>query len=155
MSYSDDQTFTLEQVGAPDLWVTYSRPGLLPYKEGQAFMRKHKLFNTKVMALGETATMADALSKGEAEFEWILQLITGWNLVYHSKHEKSGEPLPIPSAEEGIWMEIPGYYMTYIVATIQKDPTGSDFLSQGVASLTNTLSQSSTEENQIQEDSVG
>ena len=138
MSYSDDQTFNLEAVGAPELWVTYSRPGLLPYAEGEAFMRQNKLFNTKRLTVDNVQTMEDFLNDSNAEFEWVLRLIEGWNLIYSKKHEKAGEILPIPKSEEGIWKQIPGLYMAHIVATIKRDPTGSDFLANGITTLNNS-----------------
>lgn len=144
MSYSDDQTFNLEEVGAKELWVTYSRPGLLPYEEGEAFMKKYKLFNTKRMEFNGAQTMEEFLNDTNAEFEWVLQLIIGWNLVYTSKHEKAGEPLPLPSSEDKIWKQIPGLYMAFIFGTIKNDPTGADFLVKGVQSSTITSAQLST-----------
>jgi len=134
MSYSDDQTFTLEEVGAKELWVNYSRPGLLPYEEGEEFMKKYKLYNTKRMDINGSQTMQEFLSDANAEFEWVMQLISDWNLVYGKKHELSGQVLPIPSSEEGIWKQVPGLYLAFIVTTIKNDPTGSDFLAQGVQS---------------------
>jgi len=138
MSYSDSQTFTLEELGAPELWVTYSRPGLLPYKEGQEFMKLYKNFNTKRMDMDGSQTMAEFLNDTEAEFEWVLSLIEAWNIEYTSRHEKAGQVIPIPSSEEGIWKEIPGLYMSFIVAMIKKDPTGSDFLAKGMMSSIST-----------------
>ena len=148
MSYSDDQTFNLKACGAEELWITYNRPGLMPYSKGQEFMKKYKLYNTKRMDMSGEQTMAEFLSDSEAEFEWVLGLISDWNLVYHNKHEKAGQVLPLPSSEEGIWMEIPGLYMTFIVQTIKNDPTGSDFLVKGIQSSLVTSMQSSTDETQ-------
>ena len=139
MSYSDDQTFNLEAVGAPELTVTYNRPGLLAYEEGEAYMKKNKLFNVKRMGMDGAQTMEEFLNDTNAEFEWVLELISDWNLKYPGKHEKAGQPLPLPSSEEGIWKQIPGSYMIYIVATIKADPTGSDFLAKGMLNSNSTV----------------
>lgn len=155
MSYSDDQTFTLEEVGAKELWVNYSRPGLLPYEEGEEFMKKYKLYNTKRMDINGSQTMQEFLSDANAEFEWVMQLISDWNLVYSKKHELSGKVLPIPSSEEGIWKQVPGLYLAFIVTTIKNDPTGSDFLAQGVQSSLVTSKPSLLESLQGENNTIG
>ena len=155
MSYSDDQTFTLEEVGAKELWVSYNRPGLLPYEEGEEFMKKYKLFNTKRMDINGQQTMQEFLSDANAEFEWVMQLISDWNLVYGKKHELAGQVLPIPSSNDGIWKQVPGLYLAFIVTTIKNDPTGSDFLAQGVQSSLVTSKPSLLESLQEEKDLIG
>ena len=73
-------------------------------------------------------TMHEVLNDTEAEFEWIMSLITSWNIPARG----TGETLPVPSVQSDIWREVPGLYLAYIVETIKQDPTGSDFLSQGI-----------------------
>lgn len=155
MSYSDNQTFTLTHVGAPELWVTYSRPGLLPYKEGQKFIKKYKNFKTKKINEDNSKTMEVFLEDTEAEFQWVLELIEDWNLIYTSKHEQSGELLPIPSIQQDIWIEIPGLYLSYIVSVIKQDPTGADFLAKGMLTSISTLTPLLTEEVQTEINSNG
>ena len=133
MAYSDEQTFNLEKCGAEDLWVTYSRPGLLPYDESEKFIQKHKQFKEKKIAQnGMTSSMEDFLNDSNAEFEWIMGLITDWNICW----PKTEDIMPMPSSEEGksrvVWKKVPGLYMAYIVTTIKNDPTGSDFLVKGI-----------------------
>jgi len=155
MSYSDSQTFNLEKLGAPEIWVTYSRPGLLPFKQGEEFMKKHQRLKLVRMGQESERTMEDILTDTRAEFDWVMHLIEDWNIPYHSSHKKAGEIIPIPNNDPSSMEEVPGYYLSYIVATIKKDPTGADFLAQGVLSSISTTVPSSTEELQTENDSNG
>ena len=95
------------------------------------------------------------LEDTEAEFQWVLELIEDWNLIYTSKHEQSGELLPIPSIQQDIWIEIPGLYLSYIVSVIKQDPTGADFLAKGMLTSISTLTPLLTTEHQIEQDLNG
>ena len=137
MSYSDEQTFNLKDCGAEDLWIRYTSPGLLPLEKGEEFMRTHKLWNTKRMDKNGTTTMEEFLNDANAEFEWIMSLIVGWNLTYHGTEDI----MPTPNEKPEIYKEVAGMYVAYIISIIKNDPTGADFLAKGLTASTNTLQQ--------------
>jgi hypothetical protein len=128
MAYSDNKTFDLGELEAPELWITYKRPGLLPYKVSREFITSHKFYNTKRMNIDGYQTMKDIIEDTEAMFEWIISLITAWNIT----DADTGEVLPLPADKSDVWGDVPGLYLAYIVNTIKEDPTGSDFLAKGV-----------------------
>ena len=128
MAYSDSETFDLGNVGAPELFVTYERPGMLSYKKSQEWFKRHLHFNEKRSSGSGQQTIQEFLQDTDAEFQWIMSLVTSWNL----KNQETGEPLLTPKENPAVWSDIAGVYLLYIVKYIKDDPTGADFLTKGL-----------------------
>lgn len=127
MAYTDRETFTLEEVGAPELHVSYVRPGMLPYKDARALFSRHKLYNIRRVDNGNM-TLKEILEDADNEFQWLLSLVVEWNIPKPG----SSDILPVPSVQPTIWDEAPGLYLSYIIKKIKSDPAGTNFLAQAV-----------------------
>ena len=126
MAYTDNETFGLSEVGAEELWITYTRPGMIPYEEAQTFLKSHKNYSKDASVT--LKTIGEFFNDADIEFQWVMSLITAWNLCKPG----TDEILLPPSQQPDNWNKIPGLYLTYIVKTIKNDPTGSDFLVKGL-----------------------
>ncbi|MAF24320.1 hypothetical protein CL634_01855 [bacterium] len=125
MALTDRETFNLSAVGAPELQVTYKRPGMIPYDEAQAWLKTHPNYSKKTV---DYETLEDLMNDTDFEFAWVMSLVENWNLCKPGTNEL----LPTPDADNAVWNKIPGLYLAYIVKMIKADPTGSDFLVQSL-----------------------
>ena len=127
MAYTDSETFTLAEIGSEEIYITYKRPGMLPYKEARALFARHKLFNVR-RAPNENMTLKEILEDADNEFQWLLSLVIEWNITSPG----TKDILPVPSVQPSVWDEIPGLYIAYIIKKIKADPAGTNFLAQAV-----------------------
>jgi hypothetical protein len=130
MAYTDEETFNLAPVHAEDLYVTYKRPGMMPWEESRRFFSTHAKFKTK-QRISVEQSIEDVLNDTEHEMQWILTLITDWNLT----DRDTGEILPLPSKDTNTMKRVRSMYLPFIVKTIKDDPSGVDFLTQDYRKL--------------------
>tara|TARA_Y100000310_G_scaffold258230_1_gene266569 strand:- start:1777 stop:2208 length:432 start_codon:yes stop_codon:yes gene_type:complete len=128
MAFTDQETFNLEVVGAPELQVTYKRPGMMSYEDARDYFKKHKKYSAKNEAV-KYESIEEFLGDQDIEFEWVMSLITAWNL----RDATSNELLSPPSEKPEVWDKVPALYLAYIIKKIKEDPTGSDFLARSLA----------------------
>jgi hypothetical protein len=118
MAFTDENTINLEECGAPELWFTYKRPGMLAYKEQIEYMRRHPKYKSDISSQLNSQTLEDILNDADEGFKHSLSLVTAWNLT----SKVTNEICAIPSIDDS-WQDIITMYITYVVTNINSDPT--------------------------------
>ena len=139
MAYTDNNTINLADVGAPEIEITYKRPGMMSYEKSMEFFSKHKQYNEKLTGQLVIQSIKEILDDVDANFAHSMSLITSWNI-----QDENGVTFPVPSEDSEVWKKIPSLYVVSIVRQIKEDPTGSDFLFK-------SLNQTSTDDTQDQQ----
>lgn len=124
MAYTDNNTIYLKNSDAPELWVTYKRPGMMSYEKSMEYMSQHKSFNKRLGSGADYETISDFFKDMDASFEHTMSLITAWNI----EDIDTKEILVTPQVDVTIWQKARMLYIMDIVQQIKEDPTGSDFL---------------------------
>lgn len=130
MAFTTTETITLEEAGAPELWVTYKRIGMLPLVESQQFFSTHKYWNAKRPNQDGYQTLKEVIEDTNAELAFTMNLIVEWNMP----DQVTGEILPVPSLDPSVvTAKVPGIYAAVITKKIKEDKVGEGFLAEVMA----------------------